>query len=213
MKKAPRKITLASEKTDPSLEGLPLASFQRRMWALAIDILLVVLITIPLFVIISVVTIKVKHPRLFYLYTAIQAEQEKERKSELLDDFVFETIYIIHDKMPEYLSACDILVSPQSFSIGNSFHQSPIKLFEYMAVGRAVVASRIGQISSLIEDGRNGLLFAPDDAQDLEAALKKLTQNPLLRKRLGQNARSDVKEKYTWEANVRRILQALESRT
>ncbi|MFC1856758.1 glycosyltransferase family 4 protein [Thermodesulfobacteriota bacterium] len=114
------------------------------------------------------------------------------------------------DQIPEYLSACDILVAPQSYSMGDTFHQSPIKLFEYMATGRAVVGSRIGQIGMVIEDGRNGLLFEPDAGEDLQRVLKRLIIHPSLRNSLGETARSDVKEKYTWEANVLRILQGLE---
>lgn len=114
------------------------------------------------------------------------------------------------DQMPERLSACDILVSPQSSSIGDILHQSPIKLFEYMAVERAVVGSLMGQISKVIEDGRNGLLFEPDSREDLERVLKQLIENPALRRQLGHTARSDVKKKHSWKANVSRILEALD---
>lgn len=114
------------------------------------------------------------------------------------------------DQMPERLSACDILVSPQSSSVGDTLHQSPIKLFEYMAVTRAVVGSRIGQISRVIEDGRNGLLFEPDSREDLERVLRRLVESRALREQLGHTARGDVEQKHSWEANVSRILEALD---
>lgn len=114
------------------------------------------------------------------------------------------------DQMPEYLSVCDILVSPQSSSVGGKLHQSPIKLYEYMAVGRAVVGSRIGQICRVIEDGRNGLLFEPDSREDLERVLKRLVENQALREQLGRAARSEADQNHSWEANVSRILEALD---
>ena len=113
------------------------------------------------------------------------------------------------DQMPRYLSACDILVSPQSESIAGKFHQSPIKLYEYMAVERAVVASNIGQISEVIDHGRNGLLFEPHSMEGLEDALRQLIENPTLRLRLGKQARYDAERLHSWGANVQRVLDGL----
>jgi glycosyltransferase involved in cell wall biosynthesis len=116
-----------------------------------------------------------------------------------------------YSRMPEFLSACDILVAPQSATFGGELHQSPVKLFEYMAVQRAVVGSRIGQIKEIIDEDRNGMLFEPDSVEDLQRILMKLLQNELLRQQLGQQARRDVMSMHSWEANVARILDALDS--
>ena len=113
-------------------------------------------------------------------------------------------------EMPAHLSACDILVSPSGPTFENKHHGSPTKLFEYMAVGRAVVASRIGQACQVIDDGQNGLLFEPDSMRDLEGALRVLVGDRALRERLGQSARSEVEKKHSWEFNVQRILAGLE---
>jgi glycosyltransferase involved in cell wall biosynthesis len=110
------------------------------------------------------------------------------------------------DSMPEYLSICDILAVPQD-SVDN--HRSPIKLFEYMSMGKAIVAADIGQISEVIQDRVNGLLFSPDDEASLRTALERLMEDSELRTRLGAKAREDAITLYTWEANVRRILSAL----
>jgi glycosyltransferase involved in cell wall biosynthesis len=111
--------------------------------------------------------------------------------------------------MPKYLSACDILVSPQSGTFKGKLHQSPIKLYEYMATGRAVIGSRISQISKVIEDGRNGLLFEPDSLQDLKRVLEQAVKDRGLRERIGKQARYDAEQKYSWKANVLRILDAI----
>jgi glycosyltransferase involved in cell wall biosynthesis len=113
-------------------------------------------------------------------------------------------------EMPAHLSACDILVAPLGPKFEEKLHLSPIKLFEYMSVGRAVMASRIGQVSQVIEDGKNGLLFEPDSKRDLERVLRVLVGDRALRERLGQSARSEVEKKHSWEFNVQRILTGLE---
>ncbi len=116
-----------------------------------------------------------------------------------------------YSRMPEFLSACDLLVAPQSATFGGKLHQSPVKLFEYMAVQRAVVGSRIGQIKEIIDEHRNGMLFEPDSVEDLQRILMKLLQNESLRQQLAQQARRDVMRLYSWDANVARILDSLDS--
>jgi peptidoglycan/xylan/chitin deacetylase (PgdA/CDA1 family) len=90
------------------------------------------------------------------------------------------------------------------------FYLSPIKIFEYMAVGRAVLAARVGQIGEVIEDGVTGLLYDPSDPASLSAALHRLVEDVALRRRLGESARRTVEERYTWQANARSVAGLLE---
>ncbi len=114
------------------------------------------------------------------------------------------------DDMPVHLAACDILVSPTRSPTGTGdFLGSPTKLFEYMAAGKAIVASRIGQIAEILEDGVDALLIPPDDDPALAEALLRLAADAPLRARLGQEARRKVVAQYTWAHNVRRSLAAL----
>jgi glycosyltransferase involved in cell wall biosynthesis len=113
------------------------------------------------------------------------------------------------NKMPAYLRTCDILVSPQKPFIGDDFHQSPVKLYEYMAVGRAITASALGQIKNIIIDGYNGMLFESGDIESLRNCLDVLSKDKKLRGRLSANARKEAENNYTWEDNVRRIFNAL----
>ncbi|MEX2115418.1 MAG: glycosyltransferase family 4 protein [Bacteroidota bacterium] len=116
--------------------------------------------------------------------------------------------------VPSYLAACDILLSPHTnFSDGTRLFFSPIKLFEYMAMGKAIVASNLEQIGEVIHDGVNGLLVKPGDPQDLADKILRLAKDPGLRRRLGKQARIDVERNYTWDHNARRVLEALEGRT
>ena len=68
--------------------------------------------------------------------------------------------------------ACDILLSPHvPMSDGSEFFGSPTKLFEYMAMGKAIVASRLGQIADVLDDEETALLIEPGDARKLAEAM------------------------------------------
>jgi glycosyltransferase involved in cell wall biosynthesis len=123
-------------------------------------------------------------------------------------DIIF-TGAVSFELMPDYLRSCDILVSPQKVSFGKVFHGSPTKLFEYMAAGRPLITSNIGQMKEIIQDAQNGLLFKSGDSTDLAAKIKLLAENPSLRTSLAANARKEALAKHSWDNNVERILSAL----
>jgi len=111
---------------------------------------------------------------------------------------------------PQYLAACDILVSPTVPNIdGTPFFGSPTKLFEYMAMGKAIISSDMDQMSEIFEHNRTALLCKPGDYNELKIAMNELIVNPNLRIKLGKEAREEVCKKYTWEIHTRRILEAL----
>ncbi|MFO0974151.1 MAG: glycosyltransferase family 4 protein [Phycisphaerae bacterium] len=92
-----------------------------------------------------------------------------------------------HARVPRLLAAMDLAVAP--YLPLESFYFSPLKLYEYLAAGLPVVASRLGQITEVITDGREGLLVTPGDAGELAAALSRLGRDPLLRRQMGGVAR------------------------
>ncbi|HEY9230600.1 MAG TPA: glycosyltransferase family 4 protein [Blastocatellia bacterium] len=117
---------------------------------------------------------------------------------------------IAHHQVAVYLDACDILVSPHvPAADGSEFFGSPTKLFEYMAMARPVVASRLGQIAGIIVDGDNGLLVEPNDTAALAQAIARLANDEALRRRLGVAARQTVIEQYTWRHNAARVFEAV----
>jgi glycosyltransferase involved in cell wall biosynthesis len=114
---------------------------------------------------------------------------------------------------PAHLAAMDILVSPHVPNPdGTRFFGSPTKLFEYMAMGRGIVASRLEQIGDVLEDGRTAILVPPGEAEPLADVLLRLVDEPALREALGAAARRRVVERHTWEALVERLIGTLRVR-
>lgn len=107
-------------------------------------------------------------------------------------------------EIPGLLTRMDIAVAP--YPDLADFYFSPLKVMEYMAAGRAVVASRIGDIDGLIEQDVTGCLCPPGDAGALARALERLIEDPSLRARLGRAAREHAVERLGWTSVVRRIL-------
>jgi glycosyltransferase involved in cell wall biosynthesis len=109
-----------------------------------------------------------------------------------------------HAGIPRLLACADVAVAPVP-SMSRDSWLSPMKLFEYMASGVAIVASRAGQLASVLEDERNGLLVPPGDAPAMGAAILRLLKDRPLRTRLGAQARHDVVENHSWEQYVLRL--------
>jgi glycosyltransferase involved in cell wall biosynthesis len=94
---------------------------------------------------------------------------------------------------------------------GSEFFGSPTKLFEYLAMARPVVASRLGQIADVIVDGENGLLVEPNDAQALARAIERLADDTSMRGRMGAQARRTVIDRFTWQQNAARVFDSVMS--
>jgi glycosyltransferase involved in cell wall biosynthesis len=114
---------------------------------------------------------------------------------------------------PKYLAACDILVaSHKPNPDGTPFFGSPTKLFEYMAMGKGIVASDLNQIGEILKHDDTAWLVKPGDVESLEHGLKILIDNEHLRNRLGKAARQEVVTKYTWKEHTRKIIEKLKER-
>ncbi|MBN1557536.1 MAG: glycosyltransferase family 4 protein [Lentisphaerae bacterium] len=112
-----------------------------------------------------------------------------------------------HEDVPGLLDACVVLASPhQNMGDGSAFFGSPTKVFEYMAMGKGIAASRIGQLEDILEDGRDALLVPPEDPDALADALIRLLRDEALRHRLGRSARARALDGFTWVHNARRAL-------
>lgn len=113
------------------------------------------------------------------------------------------------DEIPIHLAASDVLVSPHVQNPdGSAFFGSPTKLFEYMAAGKAIVASDLDQISEVLA-GDSAVLVRPGDEDDLLRGIDEVASDPARRETLGRHARERVIERYTWTHQVRAILAAI----
>jgi glycosyltransferase involved in cell wall biosynthesis len=129
-------------------------------------------------------------------------------------------------KAPAYLAASDLLLSPHIANAdGSRFFGSPTKLFEYMAMGKAIVASDLDQIGQVLRkslhasalptarpdsnEERMAILFEPGNIPGLVESVKFAVDRPDWREALGRNGRAEVLEKYTWSHHVSAILDQL----
>jgi glycosyltransferase involved in cell wall biosynthesis len=120
---------------------------------------------------------------------------------------------IPQEEGPAYLASCDILVSPHVANPdGTPFFGSPTKLFEYMAMGKGILASDLEQIGEVLQHGKTAWLVRPGDAEALCQGLKALIDNEVLRNSLGEAARRKVIAEYTWKAHTHRIIEKLHER-
>lgn len=110
---------------------------------------------------------------------------------------------------PDYLAACDILLSPNTPTDGKSFFGSPTKLFEYMAMSKGIIASNINQLGEILTNEETALLTEPGNVDQIVVAMNKLINDKELRERLGKKAREVVVADYTWDIHVKRIINRI----
>lgn len=121
------------------------------------------------------------------------------------------TGHVQQSKLVTYLYAADVLILPTSRAWTLADSTSPLKLFEYMAAKRAIVASSLPNVSTLLKDGHNALLVEPDEYLAFNSAISRIFENLDLADRLSQNAFNDVRG-YTWDTRTEKILEFISSR-
>ena len=111
--------------------------------------------------------------------------------------------------VPRLLQRMDVAVAP--YPALEHFYFSPLKVYEYLAAGLPVVASRIGQVPAALDGGRLGVLAAPGDAAALAEAIASLRADPARRTALRAAGRAAAVEHHTWDAVVDRVLALVRS--
>ncbi len=139
-------------------------------------------------------------------------------RSELQADFarlgllaqVHFTGAISHEKVAALIPTFDIAIAPYE-KLDHDFYFSPLKLFEYMACGVALVAANAGQISEIVSHGTTALLYPPGVLDALIGQCRRLLEDRHLRVRLGRAAAKTVRSKYTWDHNAARAIAVAET--
>jgi glycosyltransferase involved in cell wall biosynthesis len=114
-----------------------------------------------------------------------------------------------HQEVAAFYSLIDIFVVSRP---NNRVTQlvTPLKPFEAMAMGRAVIASKLSALEEIIEHEKTGLLYQSDDLDDLTQTIERCIQDPNLREQLGQAACEWVLQNRTWDCVVKKTLNAYE---
>jgi glycosyltransferase involved in cell wall biosynthesis len=111
-----------------------------------------------------------------------------------------------YTQVPSYLAAADIAIMPATNDYGN-----PMKVYEYMAMGKVVVAPDQPTITEIAAHGENAYLFPREDVVAMAAALRTLIADPALRSRLGANGQA-LAAQHTWRKRAESLQQALAER-
>jgi glycosyltransferase involved in cell wall biosynthesis len=116
------------------------------------------------------------------------------------------TGFVANGLVPAHLWAGDVLLMPYGTSCPTAEWMSPLKMFEYMAAGRPIVASDLAALRNVLAHGVNAWLAPPDSPQGIIEAVRTLLAQPELAARLAAQARTDV-ERYSWDNRVARLME------
>jgi glycosyltransferase involved in cell wall biosynthesis len=108
-----------------------------------------------------------------------------------------------HGRVPGLVASLDVGMLAEA-----AYYQCPLKVVEWMAAGKAIVAPGYPPLHELIEDGREGLLFPPGDFAAMRNALLQLVDDPELRRRLGAAAAARAHSSLSWRDNAQRVVEA-----
>ena len=111
-----------------------------------------------------------------------------------------------HAEVSQHIAAMDIAVSPQA-----TFYASPMKILEYMAIGRPTVAPRMPNILDILEDGKDCCLFEPGNEASLAEALLTLAGDLPRARKLGAAARKKVECRYNWRWSAECVLRTVQT--
>ena len=132
----------------------------------------------------------------------IRADLERLASELGIADRVTFTGVIHRDQVPAWVASFDIALQPAVVA-----YASPLKLMEYLVMGKAVVAPRTPNLCEVLTDKENALLFDPDKDGALEASLEEVCENADLRKRLAENARRSIRMlDLTWDGNAKKAV-------
>lgn len=125
------------------------------------------------------------------------------------NSFIF-TGSIPYNKVPLYINASDVCVAPFIKERNSKIGLSPLKLYEYMACGKPVVASAISGVSEVLEFSNGGILVIPENPELLANAIVTLLENDTLRKRLGSDGFHYVVANNSWFNIAKKVMYICE---
>ena len=128
-----------------------------------------------------------------------------------LDEYVLVQPAVPHHEIPAVIASADLCVAPLGLNDRNVTQGAcPIKVLEYMAAGRPLLASNMPIVRELVREDVDGLLFSPNDPDDLARQANQLLKDMELSKRLAESAAGYVREKFTWHESQKKLLKVYE---
>ena len=114
---------------------------------------------------------------------------------------------IPRNEVARYIAAFDVALQPAVVP-----YASPLKLFEYMVLGCAIVAPAMANLCEILVNGQNALLFEPENPDFFSQALSRVCSDPILRERIGKGAeRTIIERRLTWENNAKTVIRLFEA--
>ena len=148
-----------------------------------------------------------RHQDVTFMIVGSEGEGEIEKRAVSQSNVVIYP-WASYDQLPHFLFAADILMIPPSQgplkTVGNTV--LPMKLFQYLAAGRAIYAPDAPDTAELLTHGKNAWLVTPDDGEAASRALSQLVDQEDLRAMLGLNSR-DMSQGLTWDGRAENIPQ------
>jgi glycosyltransferase involved in cell wall biosynthesis len=139
----------------------------------------------------------------------IKPKLEAKVKQQNLTEYVEFTGFIPQNMVPRYIAGFDIGYTGQTQRTETRMYCSPIKLYEYMAMGIPAIASDYEDTRRVIKKG-SGYLFEIGDSQDLKRAILTAYQDKEKLPKMGEIAREEILQNHSWEARVKKIILELE---
>jgi glycosyltransferase involved in cell wall biosynthesis len=130
-------------------------------------------------------------------------------RSGIKDKFTF-TGKVPHELVPQYINASDICVIPFPEKNTHLTDSSPIKLYEYMACGKPVLATRVGGVSEIIKASGGGKMVAPESTEAMAIGLIELLNDRKTMRRKGSRGRKYIVKHCTWRKTAEKVSQICE---
>lgn len=128
-----------------------------------------------------------------------------------LEEVIIFTGKIRYEEVPIYMNSFDVCLAPFKKERNEKIGLSPLKLYEYLACARPVIASKVRGVTEVIENGNCGFLIEPDNAQDLASKIVKSYNEQDNLVQLGSNGRTFVEKNSSWEKIARRVENVLKA--
>jgi glycosyltransferase involved in cell wall biosynthesis len=132
-----------------------------------------------------------------------RAGLERQARELAIENRVTFTGIVGRDDVARYVAAFDIALQPAVVA-----YASPLKLFEYLALGKAIVGPAQPNIEEILRRDHNAVLFDPADPNGLAGAVSRLCSDTVLRSKVAANAHATISDQQlTWSANAHRVVE------